>query len=197
MSAAEALKVSPPTPCLESSAAPCGPRVALRPRFARSPAPVRAGGARLVHQRPARLRPCRRVSQLDPAPWQGVDTLDLLTELKRRVEMPPSKNIILIGPPGSGKGTQVPPTSIHLPPSSASRRVPPLQPTPWRAAQRVPAAPCVAALWQAPIIKEKHCLCHLATGDLLRAAVTEGALLPSPIVSVSVSVAHSKCTRSP
>jgi len=66
---------------------------------------------------------------------KGVDTLDLLTELKRRVEMPPGKNIILVGPPGSGKGTQ------------------------------------------APIIKEKYCLCHLATGDLLRAAVTEGTEL--------------------
>lgn len=42
------------------------------------------------------------------------------------------KNIILVGPPGSGKGTQ------------------------------------------APIIKEQHCLCHLATGDLLRAAVAAG-----------------------
>lgn len=31
--------------------------------------------------------------------------------------------------------------------------------------------------WQAPIIKEKYCLCHLATGDLLRAAVTEGTEL--------------------
>jgi len=42
------------------------------------------------------------------------------------------KNIILVGPPGSGKGTQ------------------------------------------APIIKEKYSLCHLATGDLLRAAVAAG-----------------------
>ena len=66
---------------------------------------------------------------------KSVDTLDLLTELKRRVEMPPGKNIILIGPPGSGKGTQ------------------------------------------APIIKEKYCLCHLATGDLLRAAVQAGTEL--------------------
>ncbi|KAL1503702.1 hypothetical protein AB1Y20_012175 [Prymnesium parvum] len=42
------------------------------------------------------------------------------------------KNIILVGPPGSGKGTQ------------------------------------------APVIKEKYNLCHLATGDLLRAAVAAG-----------------------
>jgi len=66
------------------------------------------------------------------AELKKVSTLDLLAELKRRVETPPGKNIILIGPPGSGKGTQ------------------------------------------APIIKDKYCLCHLATGDLLRAAVAEG-----------------------
>ena len=30
------------------------------------------------------------------------------------------------------------------------------------------------APWQAPIIKDKYCLCHLATGDLLRAAVSAG-----------------------
>lgn len=48
------------------------------------------------------------------------------------MEQPATKNIILIGPPGSGKGTQ------------------------------------------APIIKEKYSLCHLATGDLLRAAVAAG-----------------------
>jgi len=62
----------------------------------------------------------------------SVSTLDLLSELKERLETPPTKNIVLIGPPGSGKGTQ------------------------------------------APIIKEKYDLCHLATGDLLRAAVTAG-----------------------
>jgi adenylate kinase len=42
----------------------------------------------------------------------------------------PDKHLILIGPPGSGKGTQ------------------------------------------SPIIKDEYCLCHLATGDMLRAAVT-------------------------
>ena len=102
-----------------------------------------------------------------------MDTLDLLTELKRRVEMPPGKNIILVGPPGSGKGTQVRP---RLPPST-SQGAPPLQPTPWRAAaQRLPST-VRDHPWQAPIIKEKYCLCHLATGDLLRAAVTEGTEL--------------------
>ncbi|EGC33570.1 adenylate kinase, partial [Dictyostelium purpureum] len=40
--------------------------------------------------------------------------------------------VVLIGPPGSGKGTQ------------------------------------------APIIKEDYCLCHLATGDMLRAAIEQG-----------------------
>mmetsp|Transcript_26127 Transcript_26127/g.66330 ORF Transcript_26127/g.66330 Transcript_26127/m.66330 type:complete len:240 (+) Transcript_26127:42-761(+) len=58
-------------------------------------------------------------------------TVDLLSEIKKRLESS-TKNIILVGPPGSGKGTQ------------------------------------------APIIKEKYDLCHLATGDLLRAAVSAG-----------------------
>ncbi|KAL2651415.1 hypothetical protein R1flu_019543 [Riccia fluitans] len=55
----------------------------------------------------------------------------LMTELMRRMRCAskPEKRVILIGPPGCGKGTQ------------------------------------------SPILKETHCLCHLATGDMLRAAV--------------------------
>ncbi|GAX75865.1 hypothetical protein CEUSTIGMA_g3308.t1 [Chlamydomonas eustigma] len=55
----------------------------------------------------------------------------LMKEVSRRLECTrkPEKRIILIGPPGCGKGTQ------------------------------------------SPRIKYDHCLCHLATGDMLRAAV--------------------------
>lgn len=48
---------------------------------------------------------------------------------KPKSEEPKTLRMILIGPPGAGKGTQ------------------------------------------APLIKEKYCVCHLATGDMLRAAV--------------------------
>ncbi|XP_031480640.1 adenylate kinase 4 [Nymphaea colorata] len=60
-----------------------------------------------------------------------VPSVDLMTELLRRMKCAnkPDKRLILIGPPGSGKGTQ------------------------------------------SPIIKDDYCLCHLATGDMLRAAV--------------------------
>ncbi|KAF3788570.1 ADK-B Adenylate kinase 4 [Nymphaea thermarum] len=60
-----------------------------------------------------------------------VPSIDLMTELLRRMKCAnkPDKRLILIGPPGSGKGTQ------------------------------------------SPIIKDDYCLCHLATGDMLRAAV--------------------------
>jgi hypothetical protein len=55
----------------------------------------------------------------------------LIKEMQRRIDCGkvPEKRIVLLGPPGSGKGTQ------------------------------------------APKIKRDHCLCHLATGDILRQAV--------------------------
>ncbi|KAE9602677.1 hypothetical protein Lal_00049982 [Lupinus albus] len=62
---------------------------------------------------------------------EDVPSLDLMSELLRRFKCSskPDKRLILIGPPGSGKGTQ------------------------------------------SPLIKDEYCLCHLATGDMLRAAV--------------------------
>ncbi|XP_015894367.1 adenylate kinase 4 isoform X1 [Ziziphus jujuba] len=60
-----------------------------------------------------------------------ISSVDIMSELLRRFKCSskPEKRLILVGPPGSGKGTQ------------------------------------------SPIIKEDYCLCHLATGDMLRAAV--------------------------
>ncbi|KAG1358603.1 adenylate kinase 4 [Cocos nucifera] len=62
---------------------------------------------------------------------EDIPSVDLMTELLGRMKCAtkPDKRLILIGPPGSGKGTQ------------------------------------------SPIIKDEYCLCHLATGDMLRAAV--------------------------
>ncbi|KAH1122424.1 hypothetical protein J1N35_005584 [Gossypium stocksii] len=62
---------------------------------------------------------------------EDVASIDIMTELLRRFKCSskPDKRLILIGPPGSGKGTQ------------------------------------------SPMIKDDYCLCHLATGDMLRAAV--------------------------
>ncbi|XVE92184.1 hypothetical protein REPUB_Repub01dG0075200 [Reevesia pubescens] len=62
---------------------------------------------------------------------EDVPSVDIMTELLRRFKCSskPDKRLILIGPPGSGKGTQ------------------------------------------SPVIKDDYCLCHLATGDMLRAAV--------------------------
>ena len=62
---------------------------------------------------------------------------DLFDEIKRRAVCmsKPKMNIIMVGPPGSGKGTQ------------------------------------------GPIIKDDLCICHLATGDMLRDAVAKGTEL--------------------
>jgi adenylate kinase len=60
-----------------------------------------------------------------------IPTEDLIKEVQRRLDCltKSEKRLVLIGPPGSGKGTQ------------------------------------------SPMIKNDNCLCHLATGDMLRAAV--------------------------
>ncbi|XWS37132.1 hypothetical protein CRYUN_Cryun19dG0017200 [Craigia yunnanensis] len=62
---------------------------------------------------------------------EDIPSESLMSELLRRMKCAtkPEKRLILIGPPGSGKGTQ------------------------------------------SPMIKDEYCLCHLATGDMLRAAV--------------------------
>jgi len=67
------------------------------------------------------------------AQLEDVPNESLFSELLRRMKCAPKpeKRIILVGPPGCGKGTQ------------------------------------------SPIIKEDFCLCHLATGDMLRAAVAK------------------------
>ena len=59
---------------------------------------------------------------------------DLMGEVKRRAIClsKPKMNVILVGPPGAGKGTQ------------------------------------------APAIQDEACICHLATGDMLRDAVARG-----------------------
>mmetsp|Transcript_17962 Transcript_17962/g.30560 ORF Transcript_17962/g.30560 Transcript_17962/m.30560 type:complete len:248 (-) Transcript_17962:108-851(-) len=69
---------------------------------------------------------------------------DLFTELKRRAVCmtKPAMNVIMVGPPGAGKGTQ------------------------------------------GPVIRDELCICHLATGDLLREAVAKGTELGKKAKSV-------------
>merc|ERR1719327_1721593 len=67
---------------------------------------------------------------------RNISSSMLMAEVKRREECPKtSQNLILVGPAGSGKGTQ------------------------------------------APRIRDMLCLCHLATGDMLREAVKAGTEL--------------------
>lgn len=68
---------------------------------------------------------------------RNVSFEDLFGEIKRRYECAkrPAANVIMVGPPGSGKGTQ------------------------------------------GPKIKDELCVCHLATGDMLRDAVKAGTPL--------------------
>ena len=68
---------------------------------------------------------------------RNIKTEELLDEMDRRFkcEQQPKMNVILVGPPGAGKGTHGPTLSDHL------------------------------------------CICHRATGDMLRAAVSAGSEL--------------------
>lgn len=98
---------------------------------------ARVGEAQAPDARPyprAPRAPRLRAAQAQAASraLDSVSTADILAELDRRLKAAPEKRMILVGPPGSGKGTQ------------------------------------------APIIKDRFCLCHLATGDMLRAAVRAG-----------------------
>ena len=68
---------------------------------------------------------------------RNVNFNELFAEVKRRYECTkrPAMNVVMIGPPGSGKGTQ------------------------------------------GPSIRDDLCICHLATGDMLRDAVASGSEL--------------------
>lgn len=68
---------------------------------------------------------------------RNASTDDIMAEVKRRAvcATKPKMNVILVGPPGAGKGTQ------------------------------------------APAIADDLCICHLATGDMLRDAVARGTEL--------------------
>jgi len=93
-----------------------------------SPAPAAA--------KPAESKPAAESKPMSASVnLESVSTEALQKELKRRTECDalPDRRLILIGPPGCGKGTQ------------------------------------------SPILKQKFCLCHLATGDMLRAAVASGS----------------------
>lgn len=70
-----------------------------------------------------------KISQIESQASAKVS--DAVTAVKNTVATPAGQRLVLIGPPGAGKGTQ------------------------------------------APTIKDKYCVCHLATGDMLRDQVAK------------------------
>jgi adenylate kinase len=91
---------------------------------------------------------------------EEISTDELMREIQRRLECQnkPDKRLILIGPPGCGK-VRVFDRQLSKTSKSALRDT--------RLTTRLDAEQGT----QSPKIKTDHCLCHLATGDMLRAAV--------------------------
>ena len=91
---------------------------------------------------------------------EEISTDELMREIQRRLECQnkPDKRLILIGPPGCGK-VRVFDRQLSKTSKSALRDT--------RLTTRLDAEQGT----QSPKIKSDHCLCHLATGDMLRAAV--------------------------
>ena len=96
-----------------------------------------------------------------------VSVQDLMAEVQRRLDCAkkPEKRLILIGPPGQSPS----PLTLPLPslPYSTGTHRPPLPYAVYG------CAGCGKGS-QAPRLKRENCLCHLATGDMLRAAVSAG-----------------------
>ncbi|KAJ2866250.1 adenylate kinase, partial [Coemansia erecta] len=70
-------------------------------------------------------------------------------------KLPKALRMVIMGPPGSGKCDPSKPKAPHV----------------------YAVLPVVGKGTQAPSIAEKFCACHLATGDMLRAAVSSGSEL--------------------
>lgn len=81
-------------------------------------------------------------------------------------------NAVLLGPPGSGKGTQV---------SDKLRKIIMIKWifVAWHAKCnrffRSENCPNNKLVLQAPLLKKKFCVCHLSTGDMLRAEIAAGS----------------------